>query len=171
VGKREEELARLTSQVIRHFVQKTVVGDIAMFQQSSAQPQYPHAQRSQYGLHYRAMNDPSASFLQFLKGQEICQIAFGMYDLQINWGNGGLSCTGRVLYEPSEGAEVVWTEGHPFDAVPVLRLLQQTVEEFDNPAEGVLRLQFSNGDRLTVAREDGPEAFTIHHSGKPIIVG
>ncbi len=29
--------------------------------------------------------------LQFLEGQEI-QIAFGMYDLQINWGDGGLSC-------------------------------------------------------------------------------
>jgi hypothetical protein len=96
---------------------------------------------------------------------------FGMYDLQINWGNGRLSCTGRVLYEPREGAEVVWTEGHPFDGVPVLRLLQQTVEEFDNSSEGVLGLQFSNGDRLTVARENGPEAFTIHHSGKPIIVG
>ena len=78
-----------------------------------------------------------------------------MYDLQINWGNGGLSCSGRVLYEPREGVEVVWTEGHPFNAVPLLRLLQQTVEEFDTPAEGVLRLKFSNGDRLTVERDDG----------------
>jgi hypothetical protein len=117
------------------------------------------------------MSDKSVSFLQFLKGQEICQIAFGMYDLQMNWGNGGLSCTGPVLYEPSEGAEVVWTEGHPFDAVPVLRLLKQTVAAFDSPSEGVLILQFSNGDPLTVAREDGPEAYTIHHSGMPIIVG
>ena len=66
------------------------------------------------------MNDQSASALQFLKGQEVCQIAFGMYDLQFNWGDGGLSCTGRVIYTPSNGAEVVWTEGHPFDAVPVL---------------------------------------------------
>ena len=109
--------------------------------------------------------------MQFLKGQEICQIAFGMYDLQINWGNGGLSCTGRVLYKSREGGEVVWTEGHPFDAVPMLRLLQQTVAEFDSPADGVLRLQFSNGDRLTVERDDGPESFTIHQVGKPIIVG
>ena len=109
------------------------------------------------------MNDQSASVLQFLKGQEICQIAFGMYDLQINWGNGGLSCTGRVIYTPSAGGEVVWTEGHPFDAVPVLRLLQQTIEAFDGSSEGELRLRFSNGDRLTVAREDGPEGFTIHH--------
>ena len=31
------------------------------------------------------MNHQSASHLQFLKGQEICQIAFGMYDLQFNW--------------------------------------------------------------------------------------
>jgi hypothetical protein len=117
------------------------------------------------------MNDPSGVSMRFLKGQEICQIAFGMYDLQVNWGNGGLSCTGRVIYEPSTGTEVVWTEGHPFDAVPVLRLLQQTIEEFEVPSEGVLRLQFSNGDRLTIARETGPEGFTIHHSGEPIIVG
>ena len=109
--------------------------------------------------------------MQFLEGQEICQIAFGMYDLQINWGNGGLSCTGRVVFEPSAGEKVFWTEGHPFDAVPLLRLLKHTIEGFDNSSAGVLRLQFSNGDRLTVSHDNGPEAFTIHHSGHPIIVG
>jgi hypothetical protein len=31
------------------------------------------------------MSNQSASVLQFIKGQEICQIAFGMYDLQFNW--------------------------------------------------------------------------------------
>jgi hypothetical protein len=117
------------------------------------------------------MNDESVSLLQFLKGQEICQIAFGMYDLQIDWGNGGLSCTGRVVYTASVGGEIVWTEGHPFDAVPVLHLLQQTIEEYDGSSEGELRLRFSNGDRVTVARDNGPEGFTIHHSGQPLIVG
>ncbi len=96
-----------------------------------------------------------ASLLGFLKGQEICQIAFGMYDLQFNWGSGGLSCTGRVPYEPSEGAEVVWTEGHPFNAVPVLRLLKQMIEAFESPSHGLLILRFSNGDQLTVTRENG----------------
>ena len=74
------------------------------------------------------MSNQSASVMQFIKGQEICQIAFGMYDLQLNWGDGGLSCTGRVVYTPGTGGEVIWTEGHPFDAVPVLRLLQQRIE-------------------------------------------
>lgn len=122
-------------------------------------------------VHCPAMNHNSASHLQFLKGQEICQIAFGMYNLQINWGDGGLSCTGRVTYAPNAGGEVVWTEGHPFDAVPVLRLLQQTIKAFDNSPEGELKLQFSNGDRLTVAHDDGPEGFTIHQVGQPLIVG
>jgi hypothetical protein len=117
------------------------------------------------------MNHQRASHLQFLTGQEICQIAFGMYDLQINWGDGGLSCTGRVTYAPSAGEEVVWTEGHPFDAVPVLRLLQQTIEAFDNSSEGELKLQFSNGDRLTVGRDKGPDGFTIHQPGQRLIVG
>lgn len=117
------------------------------------------------------MSDHSSTLMQFLEGQEICQIAFGMYDLQINWGNGGLSCTGRVVFEPSAGEKVFWTEGHPFDAVPLLRLLKHTIEGFDNSSAGVLRLQFSNGDRLTVSHDNGPEAFTIHHSGHPIIVG
>ena len=103
--------------------------------------------------------------------REFVQIAFGMYDLQFNWGDGGLSCTGRVVYTPSTGGEVVWTEGHPFDAVPVLRLLQQRIESFDGSSEGELRLRFSNGDRLTVARDDGPEGFTIHQVGQPLIVG
>ena len=143
----------------------------AIFRQLLAEAPYNQASRRPKGLHYPAMSDVNAPFLQFLKGQEICQIAFGIYDFQINWGNGGLSCTGRVLYEPSEGEEAVWTEGHPFDAVPMLRLLTQTVEAFDRPSEGVLMIQFSNGDRLSVARENGPEAFTIHHSGMPIIVG
>lgn len=117
------------------------------------------------------MNDERASVLQFLKGQEICQISFGMYDLQFNWGDGGLSCTGRVIYAPSTGAGAVWTEGHPFDAVPVLRLLKQTIEGFEGSSEGELKLQFSNGDHLTVARDHGPEGFTIHQVGHPLIVG
>jgi hypothetical protein len=117
------------------------------------------------------MSGHKASVLQFLKGQEVYQIAFGMYDLQINWGDGGLSCTGRVIYTPSTGAEVVWTEGHPFDAVPVLRLLQQTIEAFDGSSDGELKLRFSNGGRLTVTRDDGPEGFTIHQVGQPLIVG
>lgn len=117
------------------------------------------------------MTEKSASFLQFLNGQEICQISFGMYDLAFSWGNGGISCRGRVLYEPSEGAGTVWTEGHPFDAVPVLRLLKQTIKAFDSPSDGALTLHFSNGDRLTLTREDGPEAFIIHQPGVPIIVG
>src|SRR5947208_15176952 len=77
------------------------------------------------------MNDQSAWVLQFLKGQEICQIAFGIYDLQINWGNGVLSCTGRVISTPSAGGEFVWSEGHPFASVPLLRLVQQRVDAFD----------------------------------------
>lgn len=117
------------------------------------------------------MSDQSATVLQFLKGQEICQIAFGIYDLQFNWGDGGLSCTGRVVYKPSAGVEVIWTEGHPFDAVPMLRLLQQTIEALDGSSEGELSLRFSNGDRLIVAHDDGPEGFTIHQVGQPLIVG
>lgn len=57
------------------------------------------------------MTNQNASVMQFIKGQEICQIAFGMYDLQFNWGDGGLSCTGRVVYAPGTGGEVIWTEG------------------------------------------------------------
>jgi hypothetical protein len=128
-------------------------------------------QVAQVGLHYRAMTANTDSTRQFLRGQEICQLAFGMYDLQINWGNGGLSCTGRVFYEPSEGANAVWTEDHLVDAVPMLRVLKQTIEAFNSPSEGVLILQFSNGDQLTVEHENGPEGFTILHSGMPIIVG
>jgi len=66
---------------------------------------------------------------------------------------------------------VIWTEGHPFDAVPLLRLLKLTSEGFESPSGGVLLLQFSNGDRLAITPENGFEAFTIHQSGQPIIVG
>jgi hypothetical protein len=64
------------------------------------------------------MNGQSA-VLQFLKGQEICQIAFGMYDLQFNWGNGGLSCTGRVILRTEHRSRGRLDRGFtPFDAVP-----------------------------------------------------
>ena len=75
-----------------------------------------------------------------------------------------------MIYTPSAGAEAISTEGHPFDAVPVLRLLLQTIEGFDDSLEGELKLQFSNGDRLTVARDDGPESFTINQVGRALIV-
>ena len=58
-------------------------------------------QVAQVGLHYPAMT-ATDSTLQFLRGQEICQIAFGMYDLQINWGNGGHLCGSRVAVTPSD---------------------------------------------------------------------
>lgn len=76
-----------------------------------------------------------------------------------------------VTYASNAGEEVVWTERHPFDAVPVLRLLHQTIEGFDNSSEGELKLKFLNGDRWTVARAGAPEGFTIHQPGQPLIVG
>jgi len=79
------------------------------------------------------MSHEASAFLEFMKGQEACQVAFGMFDLQLNWANGGLSCTGRLLYEPSEGDKSIWTEGNPYDAAPLLRLLKQTIEGFEGP--------------------------------------
>lgn len=79
--------------------------------------------------------------------------------------------SGRVIYTPSGGTKVVWTEGHPFDAVPVLRLLKQTIEACDGSSEGELKLRFSNGANVTVSRDDGPEGITIHQVGQPLIVG
>ena len=117
------------------------------------------------------MSSADSSVLEFLKGQEICQIGFGMYDLQINWGSGGLTCTGRLTFEPVDGVAAVWTEGHPLDGVPLLRLLKQTISEFESASEGVLWLQFSNGDQLTITPEHGFESFTIDQQGQPIIVG
>ena len=46
----------------------------------------------------------------------------------------------------------------------LLRVLQQTIEAFDGSTEGELRLRFSNGDSLTIARDEGPEGFTIMQS-------
>jgi hypothetical protein len=50
-------------------------------------------------------------------------------------------------------------------------LLRQTIEACDGSSEGEVRLRFSNGDSLTVARDDGPEGFTIHQIGQRLIVG
>jgi len=71
------------------------------------------------------------SILQSIKREEICQVAFGRYDLQLNWGDGGFSCTGQLEYKSSNGEITMWTEGNPFDAVPLLRLLKQTIETIE----------------------------------------
>jgi hypothetical protein len=47
----------------------------------------------------------------------------------------------------------------------------QTIEARDGSSEGGLRLGFSNGDHMTVSRDDGPEGFTIHQVGQPLIIG
>jgi hypothetical protein len=60
----------------------------------------------------------------WLVGKEICQIAIGPYDLQINWGSGGLSVCYRLLYTPgaagmqSIGWATIRRRGHRQPAPP-----------------------------------------------------
>jgi hypothetical protein len=51
---------------------------------------------------------PKDADLSFLLGKEVCQVAIGSYDVQFNWGRGGLSVWGKFIYKPSASSEIVW---------------------------------------------------------------
>jgi hypothetical protein len=103
-------------------------------------------------------------------GKEICQIGIGMYDVQLNWGNGGVHITGRFRYvNRNTGQECHWTEGNAQAAAATIALLQQT---FVEPKAGLNEVTFffSNGDELTVYDNLQYEVLQILNGNDPTII-
>src|SRR5882762_11256228 len=106
---------------------------------------------------------PKDSDLLFLLGKEICQVAIGSYDVQFNWGNGGISVWNKFCYKPAGHAESVWDGEHPESATHTVRLLKASIADVKCDEKGILRLSFSNGDQLEIFEGDGRyESFSIH---------
>jgi hypothetical protein len=102
--------------------------------------------------------------LSFLIGKEICPIAIGSYDLQFNWGNGGISVWNRLFYKPAGNAEELIWVGDRQDieiATRTVRLLKTSITDVSWEADGTLKLTFSNGDRLEVFDNDRCEAYSF----------
>jgi Family of unknown function (DUF6188) len=111
------------------------------------------------------------SDLSFLEGKEICQIAIGPYDVQFNWGNGGIAVWSRFAYKSGLAAEIVWTGNEPKVAACAVGLLQQVIQSVSWTDDGTLSLRFKNGDELTIYDDDPQyEAYSISRADAPIII-
>ncbi len=112
---------------------------------------------------------PSDTFNVVLE-KEICQVAIGSYDLQLNWGSGGLQIEGRFRYRNhSTGRELTSSGKEPELAAETVGLLKSTfstVRAGDNEVTFV----FSNGDELTVYDDLQYEVMNIRNAGDSLIV-
>ncbi len=107
----------------------------------------------------------------FLIGMEICQVAIGSYDVQFNWGNGGISIWSKFLYKPA-GAdeEISWAGRHPESATRTVRLLKTSIVDAKGSAQGTLQLRFSNGDQLEIFEDERYESFSIQDGKASTII-
>lgn len=113
-----------------------------------------------YGLH-------KDTDLSFLKGQELIQVAIGVFQVQFHFDRDAIiSVEGEFQYS-SESNSSHWHQGTPEAAAPVLRLLGSSVQKVGGREDGTLELTFSNGDRLVVKdNSEQYESYTI--SGGPL---
>jgi hypothetical protein len=109
--------------------------------------------------------------LSFLIGKEICQVAIGRHDLQLNWGNGGISIWNTFTYKRVGTSEdVVWADDSPEVAARTVPLLYASITAAKCSERGTLLLEFSNGDRLEVFEDERYESFSIRNGKDPIII-
>jgi len=116
-----------------------------------------------YGLSKNANEN-----LAFLVGKGICQIAIGSFDVQFNWGNGGISIESRFTYLPHGMNPIAWSSGNPEAAATTVRLLKAVITNIE--CNQSLKLTFSNGDRLEIFEDERYESFSIWNGKNPIIL-
>ena len=104
--------------------------------------------------------------LSFLKGQEVIQIAIGVFQVQFHFDRDAIiSVEGEFQYL-SENNSSHWRQGTPEAAAPALRLLGSSIQNVDGKEDGTLDLTFSNGDHLVV-RDNSKEYESYTISGGP----
>jgi uncharacterized protein DUF6188 len=113
--------------------------------------------------------------LSFLIGKEICQAAIGPYDVQFNWGSGGMSVWHRFVYTPATSTDAIeWVGDDPVSgpqaACNAVRLLRVSIAAVRCTEKGSLELKFSNGDKLEVFEDERYESFSIRDGKRPEIL-
>jgi hypothetical protein len=109
--------------------------------------------------------------LSFLKGNEIIQIAIGIYQVIFVFDNSiKLSVESEFTVRAHEG-DSRWQSGRPSAAAPALRLLGASVKSVEGQADGTLELVFSEGMSLKVFDNTKEyESYTITRAGQTIVV-
>src|SRR4051794_39172747 len=111
-----------------------------------------------------------AQDFSFLRGKEVIQICFGLYEIQLRLVENINVCWENRFDHNGRGAvSADMTENTTRDTT-LLSLLGQTVERVVTSTRDALILQFSNNEVLTIFVSGGPyESVSITAPGKHII--
>lgn len=109
--------------------------------------------------------------LSFLNGREVLQVAIGVHEVIFRF-DGDVSITVEGAFSYASGGELSkWSPGAPQAAAPALRLLGQTVRAVQGHRDGMLEVEISNGDRLTILDASKEfESYQISAPGRTIVV-
>ena len=111
--------------------------------------------------------------LSFLNGRELIQVAIGLCHISFRFDEDvAISVEGGFNYFDGQ-AEWIWKlePGSPQIASRTVALLGATIESFVGHEDGTLRLDFSNGHRLTVLDNSKEyESYDITRPGHTIVV-
>jgi hypothetical protein len=118
---------------------------------------------------YKLNKDANVT-LGFLVGKEICQVCIGSNDVQLNWGDGGISIWSKFSFKPAGSRGDVIGDGNPDDAKHLVGLLQASIISVACNDAGSLVLEFSKGDRLEIFEDEHYECFSISNGKSPLIV-
>lgn len=97
-------------------------------------------------------------------------LCFASYALYLHFGD-GIVVTVEAEFEHVVAGERPRRYSFPLQNSKLMRLIAQRIEDLDVLADGTLRFDFSNGDRLVFGGKNGPyEAYHIQHAGEEITV-
>jgi hypothetical protein len=113
---------------------------------------------------------PTRTELDFLRARRLEMICFAGYALYLHFGD-GIVVTIEGEFEHQIGGERPQRCSFPLENSKLMRLLDKNVEALHVLGDASLRLNFSNGDRLTIRGKNGPyESYHIKHAGAEITV-
>jgi hypothetical protein len=111
--------------------------------------------------------------LTFLNGREVIQVAIGVYQIQFGFDE-DVTIYVHSQFNYFDGqAEWIWKPepGAAQIASGTASLLGATRESFEGHEDGTLRLNFSNGQRLTIFDNSKEyESYDITRPGQTIVV-
>jgi hypothetical protein len=115
---------------------------------------------------------PKSTDLDFLCKKELQMLCFAEYSVYLHFGEGIIiTIEGSFEHALAKRGKRPEEYSFPIEASKLMRLVAQRVEHLDARSDGTLRLEFSNGDTLTIRGANGPyEAYQIQHAGGRIVV-
>ena len=114
---------------------------------------------------------PSHTQLDFLVGQTLVQICFGLHDLRLNFDKeAAIHIESEVTIQRPSG-EVLHEVNMPFASQRLAELLDQQITQVSASKGGCLELEFSGNFRLKIHDSNKHhESYRIQHAGTELVV-